>query len=166
MARRSRLKRVLKPIALVIGVIYFLIDLLVLAALRPLLKRLFRHRLFKEFARWIETLGPYQSLVVVLTPIVLLEPVKPVGAYLIALGHWFDGTALIALGELLKIVFIERLFALTKPKLMTITAFSISYNYALNWWNWLKDVSRWNAIQRGIAEVLAVAKQSLRQRRR
>lgn len=165
MARRSRLKRVLKPIALIIGAIYFFIDLLALAALRPLLKRIARHRFFKAFARWIETLGPYQSLGVILIPIVLLEPVKPVAAYLMATGHWFDGVLLIAFGELLKIVFVERLFRLTKPKLMTITAFAVSYNYAMTWWSWFKEISQWTAVQRRIADVLATMSQFIRRNR-
>src|SRR5689334_177821 len=124
MARRTRVKRAFKPIALIIAATYFLIDLIILAALRPLLKRISRLRFFKAFARWIETLGPYPSLGLILIPVILLEPVKPIAGYLMATGHWLDGVSLIAVGELLKIFFVERLFQLTKPKLMTIPVFA------------------------------------------
>jgi hypothetical protein len=36
-------------------------------------------------------LGPYPTLVLFLVPVMILEPVKPVGAYLIATGHWLPG---------------------------------------------------------------------------
>jgi hypothetical protein len=48
--------------------------------------------------------------VLFLVPVIILEPVKPVGAYLIATNHLVSGVSLIAIGELLKIVIVERLF--------------------------------------------------------
>jgi hypothetical protein len=42
-------------------------------------------------------------------PVVLLEPVKPVAAYLIGSGKFAAGMTLLAIGEMLKLVIVERL---------------------------------------------------------
>jgi hypothetical protein len=65
MTRRSfrrLLRAFFKPLLFIAAVIYFLIDLLVLAALRPFLKRFSDLRFFQLLARWIASLGPYTTM--------------------------------------------------------------------------------------------------------
>jgi hypothetical protein len=57
-------------------------------------------------------------------PVILLEPVKFVAAYIAATGNFIVALVTFAFGELLKIVLIERLFDLTRDKLMKISAFA------------------------------------------
>ena len=78
-------------------------------------------------------LGPYPTLVPFLVPVIILEPVKPVGAYLIATGHLVSGVSMIAIGEVLKIVLVERLFHFSRDKLMSIPAIARVYNWAEAW---------------------------------
>src|SRR4051812_38767537 len=52
-------------------------------------------------------------------PLIVLEPVKPVGLYLIASGNVIDGTVLIGVGEIAKITIVERIFHAGRDKLMT-----------------------------------------------
>jgi hypothetical protein len=41
-------------------------------------------RIFYALAAWLASLGPYPTLVLFLVPVIILEPFKPVGAYLFA----------------------------------------------------------------------------------
>jgi len=80
MKDRRILKSVFKPVVVVVAAVYFVIDALILAALRPLLKRILHLGLFQWIARWIESLSPYATLALFLVPLIVLEPVKPLGA--------------------------------------------------------------------------------------
>jgi hypothetical protein len=87
-------------------------------------------------------LTPYATLVLLLVPVIILEPFKPVGAYLIAIGHLVSGVSLIAIGDLLKTFLVERLFHFSRDKLMTIPAFARVYNWAASHSN----KRRWPAV--------------------
>ena len=47
---------------------------------------------------------------------IILEPVKPVAAYLAATGQIVSSVLTLIVGELFKLVLIERLFSLTREK--------------------------------------------------
>ena len=63
------------------------------------------------------------SLALFSVPVIVLEPVKPLAAYLAATGQIMISVLTLIVGELLKLVLIERLFSLTRDKLMKIPAF-------------------------------------------
>jgi hypothetical protein len=154
MKYRRILKGVFKPLVVVVAAIYFVIDGLVLAALRPLLKRILHLRLFRLIERWIESLGPYSTLAVFLIPLVLLEPVKPFSAYLIASGHFVSGSLALLLGEVLKILIVERVFQIGRPKLMRIKAFAWTYDVVVGWLAWLQALPPWQAVRRGFRDLV------------
>jgi hypothetical protein len=56
-----------------------------------------------------------------------LEPVKPIGLYLMGSGHLMAGVLVITVGEILKVTLVERLFHMSRDKLMSIRAFAWSY---------------------------------------
>lgn len=145
---RRWIKRLATPIVVAVAVIYFLIDVLVLSLLRPLLERIAALRSLARVRAWIESLGPYPTLALLLVPIILLEPVKPVGLYLLATGQLVAGTGILATGEILKIVIVERLFHVAKPKLMTIRAFAAVLIYAAGWIDWLQALPPWRLVVR------------------
>ena len=163
---RHFLRAFLKPLVLVAAVIYFLIDLVLLAALRPLLKRFSHLRLFRLIARWVASLSPYATLGIFLIPVILFEPAKPLAGYLIATGHFFYGALIIALAEIVKIVVLERLFHIAKPKLMTIGPFAATYTYVMEWWRWIRTLPPWAAVERAAADVFRSMKQFSRRTRR
>jgi hypothetical protein len=163
---RRLLRALFKPLLIIAAVIYFLIDLLLLAALRPFLKRFSDLRLFQLLARWIASLGPYTTLGIFLIPLILFEPVKPLGGYLIATGHILNGVLILALGEVLKIVVLERLFHVAKPKLMSIELFSTAYMHLMDWWNWMRALPPWRAVQRAAVDIFRSMKQISRRTHR
>lgn len=155
---RKHVKAAAKPVIGAIAVIYFLVDALFLVFIRPLASRLAQLRIFKPIANWIRSLPPYPTLLLFVVPIVILEPVKPVGAYLMASGHFVQGVLLITIGEILKITIVERLFHANRHKLLTIGWFACIYNYVMAWITWLKALPPWQAVSQRLARIKEVAK--------
>jgi hypothetical protein len=79
--------------------------------------------------RQIRRLGPYQSLALMLLPIVLVEPLKIVALFVAGHGHWLTGTGMLVAAYGVSLVVVERLFKVVKFKLMTM--------------NWFADLWRW-----------------------
>ena len=159
MTIRQILKRLLTPVALVFAVLYFVIDGLFFLVIEPISRRLARLPILLGLARWIKSLGPYPTLALFLVPILLLEPLKPIGAYLLAKHHPVTGTALLVLAEVLKVGLVERLFHLSRDKLMSIPAFARCYNFVMRWLAYLRSLPAWRAAE----AVLERAKSWLRQ---
>jgi hypothetical protein len=148
MKYRKILIGIFKPLVVVVAALYFVIDGLILAALRPLLKRILHLKLFRSIERWIESLGPYSTLAVFLVPLILLEPVKPLSAYLIVSGHFVIGVLALVLGEVLKILIVERVFHIGRLKLMKIKAFAWTYDFVVGWLTWLQALPPWQVVRR------------------
>jgi hypothetical protein len=79
--------------------------------------------------RYIRRLGPYQSLALMLLPILLVEPLKIVALFVVGHGHWLTGTGMLVAAYGVSLVVVERLFKVVKFKLMTM--------------NWFADLWRW-----------------------
>jgi hypothetical protein len=83
--------------------------------------------------RYIQQLGPYQSLALVLLPIMLAEPLKIAALFFAGNGHWLTGTVILVAAYGISLVFVERLFKIVKFKLMTM-------NWFANLWRWFSAV--------------------------
>ena len=142
------LKKILTPLVVLAAFLYFLLDLVFGAVLRPLVRWIAELRLFEAARRLIEGLGPYTTLTLFLVPLVVLEPAKIIGVFLMAVGHRVEGLFLIVVGESLKILIVERIFQIGKPKLMQIPAFAWTYNYVSGWLNWLASFPAWQSVRR------------------
>lgn len=149
----TRRKTILEPVVAVFAAAYFLFDALFLSILRPLLKRVAHLKFFQLVTAWIETLGPYSTLAVFLIPVIVLEPIKPVSAYLVASGHLVNGILILVLGEALKITIVERIFHIARPKLMTIEAFARTYAFVVGWLTWAQGLPPWLAVKRKFADI-------------
>ena len=142
------------------AVLYFTIDAIFLSAVRmiikPLAAALLRLRIVNALAARLVSLGPYPTLVLFLVPVVILEPVKPIGVYLIATGRLVSGVSLIAIAEVLKIVLVERLFHFSRDKLMTIPAFARICNWAEAWLEYFRSGPVWQATRRHLTAIKAI----------
>jgi hypothetical protein len=74
--------------------------------------------------RYIERLGPYQSLVLLLIPTSLVEPLKLIAMAVAGEGHWITGTVMIVIAYAASLLLVERLFMIVKPKLLTLPWFA------------------------------------------
>ena len=79
--------------------------------------------------RHIQQLGPYQSLALMLLPILLVEPLKIVALFVAGSGHWLTGTGMMIAAYAVSFVFVERLFKVVKSKLLTM-------NWFAHIWTW------------------------------
>ena len=147
MASRKRLKTIFKPLVIAVAAIYFVIDALTLSVLRPLLRKIANLRLFAFIARWIASLSPYATLALFLIPLILLEPVKPLSAYLVASGQFKLGMLVLVVGEILKITIVERIFHIGREKLLTIKAFALVYDFVWGWLSWMQALPSWQAVK-------------------
>ena len=147
MASRKRLKTIFEPLVVVVAAIYFIVDALALSILKPVLRKIADLGLFAFIARWIASLSPYATLALFLVPLILLEPVKPLSAYLVASGQFKLGMFVLVVGEILKVTTVERIFHIGRDKLLTIKAFAVVYHFLLEWLNWIQGLPTWQAVK-------------------
>jgi hypothetical protein len=140
--------RILKPVIYLLAAIYFLVDAVFVPIATPAADWLARHLAFDGLRGWIMSLRPYPALALLAVPVIILEPVKPVAAYLAATGHVAMSIAILVVGEILKLVLVERLFALTRDKLMSIPAFAWGFGKFVQTREWLESREAWQAVRR------------------
>jgi hypothetical protein len=77
----------------------------------------------------IERLGPYQSLVLLLVPASIVEPLKLAAVAIAGDGHWITGTGVIVAAYAASLLLVERLFRIVKPKLLMLPWFARMWRY-------------------------------------
>jgi hypothetical protein len=137
------LKRAGNFIIFVIAALYFALDAIFATVAIPLGRWIAEHLMFERLHRWILSLGPYPTLVLFILPLIVLEPVKPVAAYLAGTGHVIFGLVLVAVGEILKLVLVERLFSVSRDKLLSIPIFAWAYGKYSTAKAWLTSLEAW-----------------------
>jgi hypothetical protein len=146
--RSIHVNRILKPMVFLLAAIYFVVDAIFMTIARPLSNWVAEHWILERLRAWIVSLRPYPTLLLFAVPLIALEPVKPVAAYLVGTGHVAMGVILFVVGEILKLVLVERLFSVSRDKLMSIPAFASAYwKYrAAN--DWVTSTEAWQALRR------------------
>jgi hypothetical protein len=74
--------------------------------------------------RRLQKISPYLSLILLLVPLLLVEPLKLVAVIVAGKGHWLTGTGMLVAAYAASLLMVERLFRVVKPKLMTIGWFA------------------------------------------
>jgi hypothetical protein len=133
--------------------VYFIVDAVFLTIATPLARWMARQRVFIRLRKWIGSLRPYSSLALFAVPLIVLEPVKPVAAYLIATGQIAAGVTVLAIGEILKLVIVERLFKLCRRKLLKIPLFGWGYGHWRQGADWIVSMRAWQVARRLILKV-------------
>jgi hypothetical protein len=139
--------RILKPAAFVIVAIYFVLDAAFSCVTTPLVNWLGRQRFFGKVRGWIVSLRPYSALALFAVPVIVLELVKSVAAYLMATGHFVFGLGTLIGGEI-KLTVVERLFQLNRKKLLSISAFAWAYGHWRRIMDWIESSKVWQAVRR------------------
>src|SRR6478736_9673603 len=141
------MKRILKVLTYVAAGLYLLVDAIFMTIAKPIASWIDKHVPLKRLRDWIKSLPPYLSLALFSVPVIVLEPIKPIAAYLAATGQFLSGAVTFIFGELLKLVLVERLFSLTREKLMKIPAFARLYESYSQAIAWLKGTEAWRTVQ-------------------
>jgi hypothetical protein len=83
--------------------------------------------------RRLQQTGPYLSLILIFVPLLLVEPLKLAALVLAGKGHWMSGTGILIAAYAVSLLFVERLFKVLKPKLMTLEWFA-------KLWTWITAI--------------------------
>ncbi|MFY9952293.1 hypothetical protein [Bradyrhizobium sp.] len=142
------MNRILKSVIFALAAIYFLVDAIFMIVARPFGNRIAEHWIFGSIGIWILSLRPYPALALFAVPLIVLEPVKPVAAYLGGTGHIAVGATVLVIGEVLKLVLVERLFSVSRHKLISIPAFAWTYGRFLRAKEWLESFEAWQTAWR------------------
>jgi hypothetical protein len=143
-----------------IATVYFIIDGVFFNITRPITAWLSKKAFLVRVRRWVTSLGPYPSLALFAVPVIVLEPAKPLSAYLIATGHFFAGAVIFITAEVLKLTVVERLFQLNKKKLLSIPAFAWCYGYWRRMIDVLESTKAWQVSRRMAIKALDWLRQS------
>ena len=84
-----------------------------------------------RFRRWVQQLGPCQSLLLLVVPLATVEPLKIVALVVAGKGHWLSGAMTIVAAYAMSLLVVERLFRLVKPKLLMLPWFAKIWSKAL-----------------------------------
>src|SRR5882757_3038837 len=87
-------------------------------------RRQARMTFLARIRRRLQKISPYLSLVLLLIPLLLVEPLKVVALVVAGKGHWLTGTGMLVVTYAASLVIVERLFRLVKPKLMMMDWFA------------------------------------------
>jgi hypothetical protein len=139
-------KRIFRPIVFIVAVVYFAVDAVFSYVAKPLADWLGRLRLFSGIRTWVVSLNRYSALALFAVPVAVLEPVKPIAAYLMATGHLAFGFGSLVGAEILKLTVVERLFQLNRNKLLSIRAFAWGYGYWRLVIDWVESSEAWQAM--------------------
>jgi hypothetical protein len=146
--RRIHVNRLLKPFVVALAAIYFLADAMFATIAHPLAQWLGEQRVFARLRAWIRSLRPYPALALFAVPLIVLEPVKPVAAYLAATDQVRLGLMVLVVGEILKLVLVERLFSINRDKLLSIPAFAWAYGKYRLVMDRLESMEAWQMVRR------------------
>ena len=75
----------------ILATVYFVVDGMFSYVTQPITVWLAKKRLFERVQLWVISLEPYPSLALFAVPVIILEPAKPLAAYLLGTGHSHDG---------------------------------------------------------------------------
>jgi hypothetical protein len=77
------------PAVFIVATAYFVVDGVFVT--RPMTVWIAERNLFERTRLWIVSLQPYPALALLAVPVIILEPAKPLAAYLMGTGHFGAG---------------------------------------------------------------------------
>jgi hypothetical protein len=116
----------LAPVAAVATVVV-LFDDLVRSALRPALAWFVSLKPMRRIEAAVARLPPYPTLALFLIPMAVIWPIKLYALYLIGLGHVGLGALAFIVAKVVGVGLAERLFAISRDKLLSIGWFARGY---------------------------------------
>ena len=129
------MRRILQfPVAIVLAC-YYLLRAIVRPVVRPLALFLIELRIFRTLRGAIERIGPYPSLVLLIVPVVVVEPLKIVALGIMHSGRVVFGIIVLLVSEALSLLVVDRLFEVMKPKLLELHWFAVFWE----WFTSLRD---------------------------
>jgi len=137
------MRRLLRPLLILLAFV-FLFEAWLWSHLAPIVGwivgRIPLQEIKTQLSTWIEALPPPATLVVFIFPVLLLLPVKFLGLYLLAHGHWLGALGVLGLAKVVSLGVTAFIFELTRPKLLQLGWFRWFYEHMLVWLAWAHDL--------------------------
>jgi hypothetical protein len=140
--------RVWNTPVLILATMYFVVDGVFSHVTQPITAWIAKKSLFERARLWIVSLPPYHSLALFAVPVIILEPAKPLAGYFIGTGHFFAGAVTFITAEVLKLTLVERLFQLSREKLLSIPVFAWGYRHWRQMMDLVESMEVWRASRR------------------
>jgi len=101
----------------------------------------FGHKLIQwlnleQFEQWLRQTGPTMALVAFSIPILIVAPINFMAFDLLVNGLILQSILVEVLAKLLGTLLVARVFALTKPQLLTFAFLGIIYSTIIRWLHW------------------------------
>lgn len=142
-------QRALRLLAEIVVAVYVIVDSVVFALFRPVVRWLSRLRVVQRIERWIQSLPPYVILVVMVVPFIIAELAKVFAVYWMAEGHFRVGMTIFIGAYVVSIFVCERILHAGKAQLLTIPWFAWIYNWIMalrdGILNWFRQTAIWRA---------------------
>jgi len=129
----------MKKILLSLLAIFLIIEEWLWDLLTALGRSLFQWLKLDQFEQWLRQTTAPMALVVFSIPLLIVTPFNLVALGLIAKGLFLQGILMEVLAKLLGTLLVARVFALTKPQLLTFALLMIIYTTITRWLHWAYD---------------------------
>ena len=93
----------------------------------------------ESFEYWLSQRTPNQALVAISIPLMIVTPLNVIAISLLARGMVLEGLMLEVLVKLLATLLVSRVFALTKPQLLSFSILRSIYLAITRWLKWAHD---------------------------
>jgi len=133
------MRRLLRPLFILLALV-FLLESWLWDRLAPVVAFLVDlipwRRLKARLAATIEHLPPAATLIVFVVPVALLFPIKLLGLWLLAHGHWLTAIGTLVLAKLVGLGVTAFVFDVTRDKLLQLAWFRWLYEHVLALRDW------------------------------
>jgi hypothetical protein len=136
---KALLQALLQPLRLLLALL-ILFEEWGYRPLTRMMARIGRWPVFRQIECLLTRLPPVAALFVLLTPTLLLLPVKLLALLLISSGRLGLGLGLVILAKLVGTAIVARLFQLTRPALLRLAWFARVY---ARWTEWKTGILAW-----------------------
>jgi hypothetical protein len=127
---------VVTPPALIVAAVLFLWEEVLWLWLGRGMERIGKFGPVARIETAVRKLSPYAALAIFLVPLALTYPPKFVALWLMATGHFWAGTILLALLEVVAAALLARVYTLCKPALLTLGWFAWGEALVKRWSGW------------------------------
>jgi len=129
----------MKKILLSLLAIFLIIEEWLWDLLTAFGRSLFHWLNLEQFEQWLRQTKPTMALVAFSIPLLIVAPINIAAFALIANGLILQGILTEVLAKLLGTLLVARVFALTKPQLLTFAFLNIIYTTITHWLHWAHD---------------------------
>jgi len=151
-------KHTMKKILLSLLAIFLIIEEWLWDGLTALGHSLISWLKLEAFEQWLSQTSPTLALVALSIPLLIVTPINLAAFSLLAYGFILQGILVEVVAKLLGTLLVARVFALTKPQLLTFAWLRVTYTTITGWLQWAHQNITETAVYRWSKSLKAEAK--------